>query len=96
MRHSGLLTLNIAGDGEDAEAEQFYLVKAPKPRASLAPALVRPSVTQAITDVVKAYERLERAHHSRDERAARTALEKAARRLRLATHPSQQTPKTRG
>ncbi|SCB18316.1 hypothetical protein GA0061101_103247 [Rhizobium lusitanum] len=96
MRHSGLLTLNIAVDGQHDEAEQFYLVKAPKPRSSPTPANARPSLTQAIADVIKAYDRLEKAHHSRDERAARIALEKAARKLRLAANTTPQTHKIRG
>ncbi|NLS00206.1 hypothetical protein HGP17_25555 [Rhizobium sp. P38BS-XIX] len=96
MKHSGLLTLNIGGEGERAEAEQFYLVKAPKLNASAAPAIAKPSVTQAISDVIKAYDRLERAHHSRDERAARTALEKAARKLRLAANATPHTQKSKG
>lgn len=96
MNHSGLLTLTIASDGQGVEAEQYYLVKAPKPRARAAPAAPSPSVTQAISDVIKAYDRVEKAHHSRDERAARIALEKAACRLRLAVKPAPQTSKSRG
>lgn len=96
MRHSGSIMLQFGTEDGDEPIERFYLVKADSPRKKPAPTPMPPSVQEAIAAVIKAYTRLETSHHSKGERAARSALESAARKLRLACATDKPFPKNRG
>ncbi|MDL2401281.1 hypothetical protein [Rhizobium mayense] len=93
MKSAGSIMLQIPGETGDSPIQHFFLVKAERPLAAPPTASRPPYVEAAIVEVIKAFTRLEDSHNSRSERAARFALERAARKLRLAHASDKPFPK---